>query len=236
MRKSASGIAMGLALTACGGGGTVSNSQPSGSYDLQFAMASYVRTASSLPVSLSGTAAVNGYPVPFAGTGTYSTTAGASGTFNGAPALLQTVAISGTVSGGGASAPYSTSVVDAYAASSGDILGQSQNSEYDTASAPIIIPPAVGATAVVLGTLNRYTSSTQSVALGTIEISVAETQAPVDPGSAETVQFTYKIYDAGGNLIETDTYVYSLTEAGALSFSSGTGNNTSSGTVTVTAQ
>lgn len=235
MRKCVVGIVLGLSLAACGGGGTVSNTQPTGTYDLQAAVTAYSEAASSVPVTLTGTAMANGTSVPFTGTGTYTAAAGASGTFNGVAALEQTVSISGTITAAGQSRPYSTSAVDAYAASSGDILGQSQSSEYDIASAPIVIPSTVSAGGQVLGTLNRYTDSTQSVALGTIQISVTVGQISGGSGGAYTAQFTYKIYDTGQNLVETDTYDYMLTAGMALTFSSA-GATTSSGSVTVTSQ
>lgn len=218
-----------LALAGCGGGGgAASNSSPpAGSYDLQSAMAAYVKAASTVAVDLTASVVANGTSIPASGTGTYSAGAAVSGTFNGATALLQTVGISGTVTAAGQTAPYSVTMTDAYDASSGDILGQAQTSEYDTVSAPIVIPSVVSTTDVVLGSLNRYTDSTQSVALGTIQISVAVSKVPVDPGSPEVVQFTYKIFGMSQNLLETDTYSYSLTEAGVLSFNASTASSTS---------
>ena len=45
---------------------------------------------------------------------------------------------------------------------------------------------------MILGTLSRYTDDTLSVVLGTTQVSVAVVLIPVDPGSPEVVQFTYK--------------------------------------------
>jgi hypothetical protein len=233
--RSATIGALALIVSACGGSGNGAVGPPGGSYDLQTAMAAFVKTSTSVPVNLSGSVTANGTSVPFTGTGTLKQSAGVAGTFNGAPALLQTTSISGTVTAAGQSAPYSTSVVDAYDGSTAAILGESQSSEFDVASAPIMIPSAVGTSAMVLGTLSRYADSTQSVVLGTTQISVAVTQSPVDPGSQEVVQFTFKIYDTSQTLAETDTESHFLTADGVLSFDTGTAN-TASGTVTVTAQ
>jgi hypothetical protein len=47
----------------------------------------------------------------------------------------------------------------------------------------------VGTSVTMLGTMSRYSDSTLSVALGTVQVSVAVTLIPVDPGSSEVVQF-----------------------------------------------
>ena len=88
---------------------------------------------------------------------------------------------------------------------------------------------------MILGTLSRYTDSSLSVPEGTIQVSVAETQAPVDPGGSEVVEFTYKIYDSTQALLEVDTYSYNLSESNTLTFNSA-GTQTASGTLTVTPQ
>jgi hypothetical protein len=171
----------------------------------------------------------------FAGTGILSVSSGTSGMFNGGAALLQTTTISGKIDVGGSSTPYTSSVVNAYESGSGiaAILGESQSTEFDVASAPIMIPSSVGTTAVVLGTLSRYTDSTLSVALGTVQISVDVEVQAADPGSPEVVRFTFRSYDMSGVLVETDTQSYDLTEASALSFYAATANGTS-GSLSVT--
>ncbi len=236
-RSALFGAAAFMLAAGGGGGGTagVPSGPPAGSYDLQTAMAAYVRSAASVNVTLSGTVVANGTAVPFSGTGVLVQSAGTNGTFNGGAALLQSTSISGTTTAGGQSAPYGTSVVDAYDAATTAILGESQSSEVDVASAPILIPSAVGTSAVALGTLSRYTDNTLSVVLGTEQISVAVTRVPVDPASPEVVQFTFKIYDANQVLTETDTQSYLLTATGALSFYGGSAN-AAAGTLTVTAQ
>ncbi len=235
MKKAILVITGALSVAACGGGHSTGSTAPPQNFDLQAAMAAYEKSASSVPVTLSGTVVVNGTPVAFSGTGTYTAAAGNLGNFANAAALLQTVSISGTLSAAGQSLPYSSSVVDAFDPSTGDMLGQSESSEYDVATAPIVIPPSVGSSPVVLGTLNRYSDSSLSVAIGTVQISVALVRAPIDPGSAEVVQFTFDIFDSGQQLIEVDTYSYNLDGTATLSFSAASAQ-TSGGTVQVTAQ
>jgi hypothetical protein len=222
-----------MLLSACGGGGGIGNPTPSpqGTYDLQAAVEALVTSGLSASVSLSGTVIVNGTSVT--GTGTLTLSPGASGMFNGSTAQLQTESISGTISAAGQSAPYSSSVVNAYEPSTASIVGQSQSSEFDVAQAPIAIPTTVGTSVTVLGTMSRYADSTLSVALGTVQVSVAVALIPVDPGSPEVVQFTYKIFDTNQALVETDTYSYSLSQDNLLSFHSAA-TQSASGSLTVT--
>jgi type III secretory pathway component EscS len=237
-RSPAAGILAGLLLSACGGGGS-SNSNPTpppqGSYDLQVAMTALVKSGLSTNVNLSGTAIVNGSSNPFTGTGTLMLSAGVGGMFNGTMAQLQTQSISGTVTVAGQTSQYSSSVVNAYEPATAAIVGESQSTEFDVAQQPIMIPTVVGTSVTMLGTLSRYSDSTLSVALGTVQVSVAVMFIPVDPGSPEVVQFTYKVYDTNQALVETDTVSYNFTENNLLSFNSAATQNTS-GTLTVTPQ
>ena len=196
-------------------------------------MLALARGGESVSVLLNGSVIANGTAVDFTGSGTLTLAPGTGGSFNGMSALLQTETISGTVTAAGQNLPYSATTVNAYDGTTGAILGQSQSAEFDVASAPIAIPSTVGPTAMNLGTLNRYTDSTLSSPLGTIQISVAETVAPVDPGSPEVVQFTFKAYDMSQTLVETDTISYSLSASSTLTFVAATAQN-ASGTVNVT--
>jgi hypothetical protein len=237
-RSPAAGILAGLVLSACGGGGSGNSNptpSPQGSYDLQVAMTSLVKSGLSTNVNLSGTAIVNGTSNPFTGTGTLTLSAGVSGMFNGTMAQLQTQSISGTVTVAGQTSPYNSSVVNAYEPATAAIVGESQSTEFDVAQQPIMIPTVVGTSVTMLGTLSRYSDSTLSVALGTLQVSVAVMLIPVDPGSQEVVQFTYKVYNTSQALVETDTVSYNLTENNLLSFNSAATQNTS-GKLTVTPQ
>jgi hypothetical protein len=232
VRRSVLGAVAALVLSACGGGGS-SGGPPPGSYDLQSAMLALIRGGLSTGVTLNGSTIVNGTAVPFSGGGTVTLAAGTNGSFNGMTALLQTETVSGTVTAAGQNLPYNATAVNAYDGAMGAILGQSQSSEFDVASTPIAIPSMVGTSPMVLGALNRYSDSTLSSPLGTTQISVAVTLAPVDPGSPEVVQFTFKSYDMSQTLVETDTISYSLSAASALSFVAATAQNVS-GVVDVT--
>jgi hypothetical protein len=185
-------------------------------------------------VNLSGTAIANGTSNSFTGTGTWTLYAATNGTFNGMTAEMQTESISGTVSVAGQSAPYTSTVVDAYDSTTA-FLGESTSSEFDVASAPITIPTTAGTSPTELGSLSRYTNSTQSVVLGTTQVSVVLSSAPASTGAAEVVQFTYQAYDSNQALVETDTFSYNLSESSALTLNSATVQN-ASGSLTATPQ
>jgi len=229
-----------LLLSACGSGGGGSTGYPrpvpQGSYDLHAAMAALVESGlSGTNVKLSGTAIVNGTSNTFTGTGTLTLSPGVSGMFNGTMAQLQTQSISGTVIVAGQASPYSSSAVNAYEPATTAIVGESQSTEFDVAQQPIVIPTVVGTSVTMLGTLSRYSDGTLSVALGTVQVSVAVMLIPVDPGSNEVVQFTYKVFDTSQALVETDTISYVLTENNLLSFYSAA-TQSASGTLTVMPQ
>ena len=237
-KSPAAGILAALLLSACGSGGS-SNGNPTpssqGSYDLQAAMAALVKSGLSANVILSGMAIVNGTSNPLTGTGTLTLSPGVSGMFNGTMAQLQTQSISGTVTVAGQTSPYSSSVVNAYESATTAVVGESQSTEFDVAPQPIMIPTVVGTSVTMLGTLNRYSDSTLSVALGTVQVSVAVTLIPVDPGSSEVVQFTYKVYNTNQALVETDTFSYNFTENNLLSLNSAA-TQSAAGTLTVMPQ
>ena len=237
-KSQAAGVLAAVLISGCGsGGGSNGNPTPSpqGSYDLQAAMAALVESRLSANVNLSGTAIVQGTSTPFTGTGTLTLSPGVSGMFDGTTAQLQTRTLSGTVTLAGQTSPYSSSVVNAYEPATGAIAGESQSTEFDVAQAPITIPTMVGTSVTMLGTLSRYSDSTLSVALGTVQVSVAVTLIPVDPGSQEVVQFTYKVYDTSQALVETDAVSYNLTENNLLSFNSAA-TQSAAGTLTVMPQ
>jgi hypothetical protein len=229
-----------IVLTACGGGdngmltGGPLGMPPPGSYDLRTAMTALEKSGLSAAVNLSGNALVNGTATAFTGTGVLTLSPGANGLFNGKTELLQTETISGTVTVAGQSAPYSSAVVSAYDGTTGALLGESQSHEFDVASAPISFPTTVGPS-VVLGTLSRYADDTQSVVLGTIQISVGILLTTVDGRGNEVIQFTYKVYDNTQALVETDNLNYFLSEDSVLDFYSYTAQS-ASGTLSVTPQ
>ena len=237
-KSPAAGVLAALLLSACGsGGGNTGYPRPvpQGSYDLHAAMAALVESGLSTNVNLSGTAIVNGTSNPFTGTGTLTVSPGVGGMFNGTLAQLQTQSISGTVTVAGRASPYGSSVVNAYEPATTAIVGESQSTEFDVAQQPIVIPTVVGTSVTMLGTLSRYSDSTLSVAPGTVQVSVAVKLIPVDPGSNEVVQFTYKVFDTSQALVETDTISYVLSENNLLLFDSAA-TQSASGTLTVMPQ
>ena len=204
-------------LSACGGGGGSSTVGPGPStYDLAAGVSGLVTKGMKANLAISGTLTISGVVTPITGTGTLALTAAASGMFNGASALSQSETVSGTVTGGGQTSPYSASVVGYYASSTFAFLGETSAQEYDVAPAPITYPTSVMAgSSGVLGTVSRYTDSTLGVALGTAQMSYA-IKAPVNTSSPATVEFTDKIYDTKSALVETDVTDYSLTTANAM--------------------
>lgn len=237
-------LAVGLLLTAmltgCGGGSGgdsgLTNPPPSsqGTYNLQAAMNALVRSGLSANVTLSGNVLINGVSTPFTGTGTYTLSAGTSGTFNRAAALLQTEKISGTVTGGGQSTPYTVSVVNAYDTTTTNFLGRTQSDEIDVAQSPIVFPIAVPNSAP-LGTISRYTDQTLSVVLGTTDLSIGILMTTVATPDRQLVQFTYKTYDTNHTLVQTDSLTFSLSSSNVLYFGSAQTQD-ASGTLTVQAQ
>jgi hypothetical protein len=222
-----------IALSACGGSAGVG--PPSATYNLQAGYTHLVNTGLTAMVTLSGTAFVNGVSTPFTGTGTLTLSPAVSTIFHNSAALAQNETISGTVTAAGQQAPYSSSVVDYYAAGSYAVLGQSATNEYDVVQSPFNFPTSViGGSSGTLGTASRYTDSTLGVSLGMTQISYI-TMAPVNSGSAVDVQLTNKIYDTQNTLVETDVTTYALSSNGILSFVSATAQS-ASGNLSVMAQ
>jgi hypothetical protein len=235
-RVSESVAALGLfaiALSGCGGADI--GGPPAATYNLQAGYTHLVNTGLTANVTLSGTAFVNGVSTPFTGTGTLTLSPAVSTIFHNSAALAQTETISGTVTAAGQQAPYSSSVVDYYAAGSYAVLGQSATNEYDVVQSPFTFPTSViGGSSGMLGTASRYTDSTLGVSLGMTQISYI-TMAPIAPGGAVNVQITNKIYDTQNTLVETDVTTYALSSNGILSFVSASAQN-ASGNLTVMAQ
>jgi hypothetical protein len=229
-------VSFAILIAACGGSNiTPSMQPPPANFNLQAGMAKMVTDGLSANVGLSGTVTVNGVSTAFTGSGTFTRPAAVSATFNGTAAMSQTTTVAGSISVAGQSSPYSTSVTDFYAGSDGAFLGEVSMSEYDVAQAPISFPTmVVGGSSGTLGTLSRYTNSTMSVALGTVQLSYS-VMAPVDPGSPIGVAVTTKIYDTQNTLIETDVTNYTMTTSNVISLSGGSAQN-QSGMLTITVQ
>jgi hypothetical protein len=232
-------LAVGLALfiSACGGGNSPSASMPPppANYDLQAGMAKMVANGLSSNVSLSGTVTVNGVSTAFTGSGSFTRPAGISATFNGITALSLSTTVAGTVTAAGQTLPYSTSVTDYYASSDSAFLGEASTGEYDVAQAPISFPTSItGGSSGILGTLSRYSDSTMSVSLGTVQVSYS-TLTPVDPGSPIGIAVTTKIFDTQSTLVETDVTNYTMTSSNVVSLAGASAQN-ESGMLKVTVQ
>lgn len=218
------GLAAG-ALNGCGGGGSSVAAAAPASFNLQAGISGLVTNGQSVAVTLSGTVTSSGIAVPFTGTGTLTLAPGASTSFNGEGALSQTQSTTGTVSAAGQSTPYSVSVTDYYATGDYAFLGEAGSSEYDVAQAPFAYPTVVEVgSSGTLGTTSNYSDSTMSVSQGTTQVSYAVT-AVSGSSSAVMVAITEQVHDSQNNLIETDVTNYSLSDAGVLTFVSGTAQN-----------
>lgn len=228
-----------LLVAGCGGGGggysPMSMPPPPASFDLQAGMAKMVADGLSSNVALNGMVTVNGVSTAFTGSGTFTRPPAVSANFNGTAALAQTTSVAGSVTAAGQSKSYSTSVTDYFASSDSAFLGEVSANEYDVAQAPISFPTSVmGGSSGTLGTLSRYTDSTMSVSLGTVQVSYS-VMAPVDPGSPIGIAVTTKIFDTQNTLIETDVIDYTMTTSNVISLSGASSQN-QSGTLTITVQ
>jgi hypothetical protein len=250
--QAGTGTVVALALVACGGGsssngngplgGGSSTNPPGGSsvqYNMQAGIANMVSKGLSVNVTMSGTVnATSTTPAAsFTGTGMYTlSAAGASTTFNGAGAYGQIETINGTVTVSGQSQTVNTQVTNYYATGDSAFVGEVETSEYDVAQASITWPTSLtGGAGGTLGTVLRYSDKTQSVSIGTAQLSYATT-APSTSGGAIGITLTTKIYDKNNSLVETDTRQYTMTSANVITFVSQQANNVASGNITVTAQ
>ena len=230
-------FSLAILISACGGGNSPSASMqpPPANFNLQAGMAEMVTDGLSSNVALSGTVTVNGVSTAFTGSGTFTRPPAVSATFNGTAAMAQTTTVTGSIMAAGQTSPYSTSVTDYYASSDSALLGEVSASEYDVAQAPIVFPTMVtGGSSGMLGTLSRYSDSTMSVSLGTVQVSYS-TLTPVDTSSPIGIVVTTKIFDTQNTLMETDVTNYTMTSSNVISLSGASAQN-QSGMLTITVQ
>jgi hypothetical protein len=230
-------ICFAIFTSACGGGNNYAapTQPPPVNYDLQAGMAKMVTDGLSSNVALSGTVTVNSVSTAFTGSGTFTRSPAVSATFNGTAVMSQITTVSGSITAAGQTAPYSTDVTDYYASSDSAFLGEVSTSEYDVAQAPIVFPTAVmGGSSGSLGTLSRYTDSTMSVSLGTVQVSYS-TLTPMGNGTPMDIVVTTKIFDTQNALIETDVTKYTMTASNVISLAGASAQN-QSGMVTITVQ
>jgi hypothetical protein len=232
-------VVLAATLAACGGGGNGNSSlgpPTSLNYNLQAGIANMVAHGLSANVKLSGSVAANGTSNTFTGTGTYALSAGASATFNASAASAQTESLLGNVSFSGQSSSVSSTVINYYSTTNSSFLGETQGtSEYDVAQTPFEWPTSVvGGSSGTLGSVLRYTDSTQSVPIGKADVTYSATSG-TGANSPIQITLTTKIYDGQNNLLESDTTTYSMTSANVISFAGSTAQ-TSSNLLTVTPQ
>ena len=221
-----------LALNACGGGGDGSSAgppppPPPTSYNLAAAMAGFIANGELVHFVATGSVSVNGVPTPLSGSGTLDFSPAASDWFYATPAVSTSRTVTGTATVGGHAGTLSGDRAVFYDAGSlaylGELNSDPSNTEFDIAGAPIMLPEIVTVGSLgELGTISRYTDTSMSVPLGTVDYSY---QVKSSPGSTTTVvvEFTYRLYDLQQNLAQTSVDDFALSSAGTLSFLSATG-------------
>jgi len=205
-----------MCLSACGGGGgSMSATPPPTTFDLAAAVANVARNGLSANMTISGT--VNGNAVT--GTAAFTEAPAVAATFNGMAGLAQTTTITGTVDAGGQHVPYATTVVG-YTTTDHAVLGQSTADEYDVVQTPFSYPSSVVAgSAEVLGTFSRYTDSTMSVSVGTIDASYVVKADPTN-SNAVIVQLIDRYFDTGHVNVANSQTNYVVTITGGVSLQS----------------
>lgn len=211
-------LPLAASLGACGGGGSGDSlgPGPSSTYNIAAGVSWLVTNGMNANLTVSGNVTANGVALPLTGTGTLSLAVATAGTFNGATAQTQVQTLAATVVSGGQSATVSSTVSVYYDPANYALLGETSSAEYDVAQAPITFPTMVtpGASGT-LGTLSRYTDSTQGVSVGTAQISYV-VKAPVNASAPAVVELTTANYDTQGALLETEVRDYSLTTANVM--------------------
>lgn len=217
-----------IVISACSGGGNkpfIGPPPPSDNFNLRAGILGMAANGLSSNVGLSGTVTANGVSTAFTGTGNFTRPPGVNVTFDSTAAISQATVVAGSITTAGQTTPYSTSVTDYYASSDGAFLGEVSAQEYHVAQTPIEFPTTVmGGSSGTLGTLSRYSDSTMSVSLGTVQVGYA-VLAPVDSGSPIGVAVTTKIFDTQNNLIETDVTNYTMTSSNVISLSGASAQN-----------
>ncbi len=139
-----------LALAACGGGGsdTPSSVAPPAStsaattFPLAAAMVSFLKEAKSTPFSVTGTASGNGQALAVTGSGT-SVESNATGTFNGAPAIVKTIRVTGTLESRGTKIPLGDTTSTQYFDLNYKPVGALSSFGYCVISGQIALPATI---------------------------------------------------------------------------------------------
>jgi hypothetical protein len=197
-------LCLSAVLTACGGGG--GGSTPVASVQAFNLKATYVndmQSTSSKNFTISGT--ING--IAASGSGTVTSGALQSSTFEGTSALVQTTTVTGTVIANGQNIPYG-SASQAYYDSNYNYLG-ANGSEYSVVTSFAALPTAarVNDTGVFVELVN-YPSSLKSYSTGTTVISYSLT---ADTETSAILSLISTVKDNSGNIISTDTVRHRVT-------------------------
>lgn len=203
-------------LAGCDGDGSSANN-----FDFQSAMTEEVASSETTGVDLVGTVNVGGNSGSLAGGSTLALQSEINVEFDGVTAIPQVETVSGLVTAAGVSSTYSWAVTSYYDPTSSALIGQTRANEYDVATVPLNFPNATVPSSGVLGTLYRYSDSSQTTALGTIEISYVlggstAAQASSLGKSGHIVVVTEQIYDMQHALQETDTNNYNIGVGGVM--------------------
>ncbi|MGA2552578.1 MAG: hypothetical protein ABSF50_20725 [Burkholderiaceae bacterium] len=175
------------------------------------------RAANGLSAIMNISGGLNGVNV--LGSGALTETSAVASTFNGSPALAETVTNDGTVNSAGTLLSLNSTAV-AYSDASYDALGVTNFQEYDVAPSPIVSPATVSVgDGGVLGSFNRFTDPTQTVSLGTIQVSYLVVPDPLS--SSDLIVEQIELYfDTTNTLVEVAQTSYKITTAGVPSLSS----------------
>ena len=212
-----SATATALAIAACGGGGSdtpVQTTSATTTFPLAAAMASQINDKRSTPFIVSGTASGSGQTFAVTGNGTESEST-VPGVFEGLPALVKSVTVTGTVEGQGNKVPLAGTTTTFFDASYRP-LGASTSSSYCVSSAytPLPVLARIGDNGAYYSS-TCYTNSTKSVLVGVNTVSYT-----VEPATLTTANF---------KLVIKTTSPAGVTSSGSVSFTVSTTGNLTKG-------
>ena len=198
-------------LTACGGGGgggsgTTAPVASSQTFNLQAAYKSYYAATASYKFNITGT--YGAYPV--SGSGTVVIGAVTSGTFEGQPALQQTMTEIGSFTANNQTIPLATSAIS-WLDTNYMPRGSSGGSEYIVVDGTATIPTAakINDTGSIY-TAKRYTTSAKTSLVGTRTVTYV---VEADTGSTALVTLISVDKNNSGTVTATYTDQYRVTTA-----------------------
>jgi hypothetical protein len=197
------------ALAACGGGGGSSSPSTASTsdYQLRQAWVNYVMQSDSRSFVISGS--INAVPVTGSGTATQSSLSASS--FEGRPALIKSMTVTGSFTGAGQTFPYG-STSSGYFDSNYLPMGASGQEYIVVTGTPTIPQIAKVNDTGTLYVANRYTTSQKSSSVGTVTVSyvlqadtadtallkVISTEKTTLGTTESTAIGTYRVTPAGG--------------------------------------